>query len=511
MGCQTPTDALVPKFHHTELQHVVGLAEMTGVQLDPWQKTILEGSLGRRADGQWSAPTVGVIVGRQNGKSALLEIRALAGLFLFNERLVVYTAHKGETVMGAFNRIVGLIEEIPEFNAELKPRSGIKYTNGKEAIELRDGRMIKFRTRTPDGGRGLSGDCVILDEAQNLNGDHISALLPTMLARPNPQTYYVGTAGNRQSEVLAARLRDYEAGRKRMAFYAWLGSDDTKAHDPKAQARLNPAYGRRITSDNLETTYLDLGPTRFLRECMGVGDWPRVEGEDWVIPSSIWNGPCLDKNSAPTGKVVLALDAKPDLEWGSIGLAGDRKDKARHLEVADHQRGVKWMPARTAQILADNPVIDRRVLVDPHGPVGFLIPDLEELGVEVYPMTVHDVAGSFSWITAATKQPAGEEAKTWRPGLKHRGSPVLTAALASAATRNLLDRKAWRRQGEADISPIVAVSFAGYAVDLLARDKKPEGPAARQSGKTGHRTPPTRSPRRRRPRSETADLATAKF
>ena len=60
---------------------------MAGLVLDPWQELVVDGAHGVREDGKWAAFEVGVNVPRQNGKGGILEARALAGLFLFGERL----------------------------------------------------------------------------------------------------------------------------------------------------------------------------------------------------------------------------------------------------------------------------------------------------------------------------------------------------------------------------------------------------------------------------------------
>jgi hypothetical protein len=65
--------------------------------LDPWQRFVLDRALGESKDGKWSAFEVGLVVPRQNGKGSILEARELAGLFLFDERLILHSAHEFET------------------------------------------------------------------------------------------------------------------------------------------------------------------------------------------------------------------------------------------------------------------------------------------------------------------------------------------------------------------------------------------------------------------------------
>lgn len=74
-------------------QDAIALASMAGLRLDDWQKFVLVNSLAKAGD-KWAAFEVLCILSRQNGKGAILEARELAGLFLFNEKLIIHTAHE---------------------------------------------------------------------------------------------------------------------------------------------------------------------------------------------------------------------------------------------------------------------------------------------------------------------------------------------------------------------------------------------------------------------------------
>ena len=65
-------------------------------------------ALGERADGKWSAPTVGLVVGRQNGKNSVLEARELVGLFLLGEKVIVHSALEQATSSEHFRRLLEL-------------------------------------------------------------------------------------------------------------------------------------------------------------------------------------------------------------------------------------------------------------------------------------------------------------------------------------------------------------------------------------------------------------------
>lgn len=93
-GAQTPRISRFPEGSSDTARELIDFAGSYGLNLDPWQRHVLEHSLRERAGDRWSASQVGVTVPRQNGKGALLEARELGGLFLLGEKLVIHTAHE---------------------------------------------------------------------------------------------------------------------------------------------------------------------------------------------------------------------------------------------------------------------------------------------------------------------------------------------------------------------------------------------------------------------------------
>src|SRR5436190_676323 len=190
LGAQEPRLLALPEGGVSSAgEEAVELARVAGLELDPWEEFVLARALAERADGKWAAFEVGTVVPRQNGKGTILEARELAGLFLFDEGLLIHSAHEQATSSEHFRRLLNLIEGVPEFDRRvLKAPKG----KGAEAIELRGGQRILFKTRTGGGGRGLTGDFVALDEAMILPVATTSALVPTMAARSidgNPQLW----------------------------------------------------------------------------------------------------------------------------------------------------------------------------------------------------------------------------------------------------------------------------------------------------------------------------------
>ena len=171
----------------------IQLAKLAGLELDPWQQDALVLMLGRRADDSWASTECVEIVARQNGKGTILEARVLAGLFLFNEQLQMWSAHEYRTALEAFLRVRTLIDNLAEEGILGKNDVKISTTHGSEGLTLATGQRLKFIARSKSSGRGFSGDLVILDEAFALTRAQHSALLPTLSARENPQILYTSS------------------------------------------------------------------------------------------------------------------------------------------------------------------------------------------------------------------------------------------------------------------------------------------------------------------------------
>lgn len=483
LGCQEPTHITRVPYDFSRGQDAIDLATMAGLELDPWQEDMLIGGLGvvqgldptgQHAMEKWAAYEVGVELSRQNGKSVVFEARVLAGLFLFHERKIVYSAHETETAKNAFERLEQLIKANPELHAEVYKdgrSDGFRRTNGQLSITLWSGQRAIFRTRTAGGGRGLSGDCVILDESQELNDDHTAALTPTMGARPNPQLWYGGSAGTKKSVIQGRLIRRAQRNAKRLFYIRWALEDDADPADPRNWARVNPAVGRRMTIEWLESEFDGQSPEKFAHEHLGIGDYPREEGEDWVIPRMSWDR-AKDHASKIVGPVVFSPAVKWDRTRASIGVAGRRADGRRHFEVIANGPGTHWTVRELVRLTEHHENLG--VVIDPHSQANTLVGPLEDAGIPVTLLNAADVGQAFGsfydGVMGAADLGPGE-----LPQYVHTGGSVLTSALAEAEVRTISGATTWRQHTSADVSPVVAVTNACRGVDMLDRPKGPAG------------------------------------
>lgn len=471
LGAQKPRLLHLPEFRSSTGAEAVELASMAGLEMDPWQQFVLENSLGERADGKWAAFEVGVEVPRQNGKGGILEARALAGLFLLNERLIIHSAHEFATAEEALERMAVILEGAPELMRRVKT---IKRSHGQEGVYLKNGQRLRYKTRTKGGGRGFSADCVILDEAMEIPEAMHGALMPTLSAMPNPQLWYTGSAVDQEkmdNGVVWARVREraINGSDPSLAYFGWSPPYEkpsdvpmSAASDPDVWAEANPALGIRINTEHVAKEQRSMDPRTFAVERLGVGDWPRVTGEDGsVISVKQWLS-LVDPSSAPVDPLVFTFDAAPDRSSAAIGVAGKRDDGLSHVEVIDHKRGTGWLVDRMEQLNSRHQ--PAAVMCDEKGPAASLVEELKSRGIRVTLVNGSQMAKASGQFFDAVDQRS----------VRHLGTNELVSAIRGASQRPLGDAWAWsRKSSTVDICPLVAVTLALWGVESKSRSREP--------------------------------------
>lgn len=446
LGAQRPRVSHFPKGVSSAGIEAVELAASAGLVLDDWQQYVLTHSLAERKDGKWAAFEVGLVVPRQSGKGSVLEARELAGLFMFGEQLILHSAHEFKTAQEAFRRILFLVENTDDLRKRV---ARVRSSHGEEGIELKTGQRLRFVARSSNSGRGFSSDLTVLDEAYALSASAIGALLPTLSARPNPQIWYTSSAGKLDSsQLMMVRDRGRAGSDPRLAYFEWSADPLCDALDREAWAAANPALGIRIEPEFVEAEASALPEAEFRRERLGIWD-DEIVGADWVIPADAWNA-CADGESEVEDPVAFAIDVSMDRAHASIAVAGLRADGLPGVEVVDFRRGTSWVVKRVAELVDRHGAL--AVGLDPGGPSGSLIPELEAaLNVPIVTFSSRDLAqacGSFYDAVISGQ-------------LRHRSQPELNLAVSSARKRPLGDAWAWARKGAAsEITTLISSTLA---------------------------------------------------
>lgn len=473
-GARRPRLRTVPAYSRTWGPDVRDLAALAGLRLDPWQADVLDDVCAESPvrPGRWNTLENCLIVGRQNGKGAVLEAYVLACLFLFDDPLIMFSAHRFDTAREMFLRIKELIAGCPDLSRRVRR---VSEAHGKEGIELRNGQRIKFHARSEKAARGFSGDKVIMDEAFRLDSGMMGAVMPTMSARPNPQIVYASSAGWEISEQLG-RLRRravkaIEAGEPdpSLTFLEWSAPDDTERAkgalaDPALWAQANPALGIRISEEFIAAELRTMGPVEFARERLGVSDYPPDEEDGgWeVISEADWAKLAVEGEAPRPGeegprRPVFAIDMKPDRSKTAIAAVFRDELGALVVEVVNHAQGSGWVLPRLVELNGRYEPLG--FAVDRRGPAASLIPAMKDAGLPVFELDTGAVADAFGLFM---------DAVTDTRDLVHLDDEPLSEAVKGAITRPLGDRKTWDRRGDADICPLVAVTNGVYAHNELA-------------------------------------------
>ena len=453
-GSQTPTHLVIPPTRISSAgAEAVELAASAGLILDPWQELALDAALSERADGQWAASEVGLIVPRQNGKSAVLEARELAGLFILGEELIVHTAHNFGTAKECFYRLRNMIDSTPDLSRLVRR---ITTANGDVGIELTSGARLKYLARTPGSGRGFSADCVIFDEAYRLPGAMLAAMMPTLSARKNPQVWYATSSPaeiDEQSEhIRRTKLRSSEPDPGGLCWIEWCGDLRDDPSDPAVWAKTNPALGIRIGAEDLDRALRTLPSQDFAVEHLGV--W-KTQSLSAKIPLHIWESIQVSESPGTEG-VVFGLDIPPDRSSASVAACAPDGENGFSVELADRRPGTDWLIHRCIELSDRYP--GTSFVIDTVGPAGGFVHELQNLGLKVISTTAREYSQACTHLFDAVM------AKK----LTHTGQPELVTAVMGAKTRTLGDSWAWSRTSSSvDIAPLVAATLALWGCSTI--------------------------------------------
>jgi len=469
----TPSATLVepsfrsgPAFTRTLGPEVAELAALAGFAPDPEQRLGLDLAFAMDAAGRSVAFEVAVICSRQNLKTGFFKQCALGWLHLTDQRLVVWSAHEFRTAQEAFRDMDELHAAHPSLAVRVKR---VYRGNGDEAIELKSGQRLIFKARTGTGGRGLSGDKVVLDEAFALQPAHMGALMPTLSVRPDPQLFYGSSAGMADSAVLRGiRDRGRAGSSPRLAYLEWgaprggcvdpncghgVGVGGCALDDEGNWARANPLLGRtRANGTGLTAAYVRdereaLPPAEFARERLGW--WDEPAGSAAAFGEGKWESCVGDPAPEGTSLGALAVAVSYDQTWAAIAGAAV-VDGVVYLKPLDHRPGTGWLVERAVELQDKHRV---PVVIDGKGPAAELVGAFEAVKADLVVAETADVLDACAGLFTAVQERR----------VRHQAFGELDAAAAAAVKRTVGDRWAWGRKATgSDISVLETVTLAAW-------------------------------------------------
>ena len=457
MGSQIPSARIVPEYEYSDGEDAVAILNAAGLSTDPWQSNMLEDWMGRDEADRWSAPTCGVSVPRQNGKTADVSGRAASGMILYNE-WVIYTAHLQKTATETFMELKSLFET----RALSKYVKEIKSAIGREQIILKNGARLIFVARTRNGGRGLHGDCLIFDEAQELTTEQQASFLPALSASSNPQTIYLGTPPDENCTGTVFRSIRDKAIKGESSYTAWteFSVDEIgDVTDRKRWAATNPALGRRILESTILSECEQMDEDTFARERLGWWSPVAQERIEYVLKKEAWEK-CASDLPKPEGKTAYGV--KFSIDGSEVCLSGaviPKNGKAR-ISLIDRKptgQGIRWLSdwLNERYSKASCVVIDGKngvdVLVD-------RIADTWKMKDSIIRPNAKEVIASVSLLSDSVN----EQALTW-----YKNQEALNQSAITSTKRSIAGGYGF---GGSDSAPIEACALALWGASTSKRD-----------------------------------------
>lgn len=431
----------------------------------PWQRWLMIHGLELLPDGSPRFRTVILLVARQNGKTTALQVLSLWAMYVAGVDLIIGTAQDLDTAEEVWDGAVNMAKGVPDMAAEI---AAVSMSNGKKSVELTGGAKYKVKAASRKAGRGLASDLILMDELrEHTKWDAWSAVSKTRNARPNAQLWGPSNAGDGQSVVLAhlrriahAALGDPDgyvgdSAQPRepdttLGIFEWSAAPGCDIWDRSGWAQANPSLGYTISERTIASDAATDPEGTFRTEVLCQWVDRLADSPDELNPTT-WAA-CLDADAKPSGAVVLGVDVAPWKASASIVACGFGADMLPVVELIEARPRTGWLADRVADIVARNNVTS--VVVDPSGPAGAILSDLDAAGVAVQELTAAESVRALTSINAAAA--SGQ--------LRHRGQPKLDVAVAGAARRRSGDGARWSRtDSEVDISPLVAATWAAWA------------------------------------------------
>lgn len=477
-----PRNAHIPLFHSSVGDDAVAFAALCGLYLDDWQQEILKGLCSFREDGRFSARQALMLIGRQMGKTVVLEARDIVGLFLLKEKVMLHTAHEYRTAVSTYRRVKEHIENggsgLPVPFDRIRFRENTTETSitipkiVKNGRTVHPGSFLQFTPRTSGAGRGLTVELLVVDEAYAYTSAQAAALDHTQNQSKNPQVIVTSSTGFPDStELLAMREMGLSGEVENLLFVEYKSADGSDPGDREQWYHALPGLRTgRTRLDEIEKHYLKakaLGDfTDFNREIRGL--WATNDVGS-LIPKALWESLAYPQDFRPAlpSQFAFAVDVDPLSEGASIYAVGQDQDGFFFMWQAAHEDGVTWV-AEWLKIQQEQRPGHYVTVIDPMAPVGALEPQFDEVGVDYVELS-----------SAQCIQACMQFESFARDGrLRHGVDPLLDEAVNNGVKRNIGSKGGWLwapKLPGAEIRPLVASTYALFGLTAVEPPKKRSG------------------------------------
>lgn len=441
---------------------------ITGHELYPWQRYVLDVALEVLPDGGWAYEEVLVTVPRQSGKSFMFAPLVGERLSRKPDRQAWITAQNGDKAKARWLAASKPLEMLPQVRKLVSTaHERTLWQNGSA-----------FRPFTPKEGAidGETPDLVLIDELWAFNALDREVMEdsfgPAVFMNPWGQLWKTSTAGTERSSWLNADRergrRTVEAGGGRFAFFEWsipeaVDGMDSGLLPDEDLVRLvlahHPLAGRHPKIEShLLMEELGKGRARFLR---GLGNLTRETREDGAIPADVWRRGESRAMIPTDARVGIGVDVD-ELGRESTIYVGYRDPSGLGVvEIVERAAGQGWVPGRLKGLTERWDV--GAVAVAYAGPSRSVGDTAERLGVDILRVWTPDVGAATTRFIDDLEQRRQSHDELRDTSI---GDAMRAAQLRRLKTGPVIDPKG--------VEPVTALRAAVMA--MWAADHLPEIP-----------------------------------
>lgn len=360
---QEPNIHIAPPWHETHGDEAYTFGASFGITLDPWQKLVMDDWLAIDEGHTWACTTCGLSVPRQNGKTALVKVRVMYGIFVLGET-ILFTCHEVRTSRQVFDSLADILNPDGMYPDIASQVQYIKRSNGYEEIKVSDwydedgwhrGGKLLFSSRSKGASRGFTADVVVADEAMYMTDEQVAALVPTMASSSGGDMQFImlgtppspGDGGTVFKNTRQAALN----GEKGISWCEWGADEIGDIHDWDRIARYNPSLGTRLLRKAVESELSVMSPDTFARERLGWWSKESQQQREYVIDRAEWDA-CKVDDPTDEGIVVYAVKFSPDGSVGTLAACHRPDDGLPFVYVVDSRSmsgGLSWFVDNLAQ------------------------------------------------------------------------------------------------------------------------------------------------------------------
>lgn len=480
--------------------------DILGIALYPWQEWFLNHALELDETGKlYRFRIVICMVARQNGKTTVENVLALWHMYTLESGLVIGTAQNLDRSEEAWKDCLALAELQDDLYEMIEERN----FGHPKFFNLDNGCEYKVVAATGKGGRGFSGDLILLDELREHKiFDTWAAVTNTMNARPFAQAFAFSNAGDAtgivlryqralahkelgwpdgddEAEILGAD-GDVFAGLETIdlpegwdeittGFFEWSAAPGAKRTDINALAQANPAMNWPgsngmvlVTTRNLIAQLKGTPPLEFDQEVM-CRFVPGAEGGPF--PEGQWEA-TLDAEATPgeDAEIVVCVEISERREIAYISRAGRYLDNGRDVAVVGISHEID--PSTLLTFLTENRETYKGIVIrsEPGAPTVNVLEDLKDAtDDDGDPLMLPIIEWGTADIQAAHADMADRLRDKTIEHLPHRGLDM--AALS--AVRLEMPGGGWRvdiKRSPSDTAALYCVIGAVWGMDHLPEE-----------------------------------------